>query len=130
MPAMNEPEPVAIKLAELLRHPDDLDKIAALKSEFTRRKATIDGQLKVGLREQLEITQAGMGSISDGQRAVNAIKEEMMKIDRLCAEAQGMIRDFPEINRMSVMQRNFATVESMREPWMGLRASSGLWRGC
>ncbi len=27
-----------VKLSELLRHPDDLDKIAALKQEFTRRR--------------------------------------------------------------------------------------------
>ena len=102
------------KLAELLKTPDDLDKLPSLKSEFTRKKATIDSQLKIGLSEQLQITQNGMSSITEGQRLVNSIKEEMMKIDKLCAESQGMIRDFPEINRMSVMQRNFAAVESMK----------------
>ncbi|NES53867.1 hypothetical protein G3565_36785, partial [Escherichia coli] len=67
-----------------------------------------------GLKEQLEIIQNGMTSINDGQKIVGLIKEEMMKIDKLCAEAQGMIEDFPEINRMSVMQRNFAAVESIK----------------
>lgn len=102
------------KLAELLRHPDDLDKLPSLRSEFIRKKAAIDGQLKHGLKEQLEITQNGMASINEGQKIVALIKEEMMKIDKLCTEAQTMIEDFPEINRMSVMQRNFASVESFK----------------
>jgi len=111
---MAETDGVAVQLAELLRHPDDLDKIQALKSEFTRKKAAVDGQLKSGLREQLETTRSGMNSISDGQRTVNLIKEEMMKIDRLCAEAQNMIRDFPNINLVSQIHRNFSQVEAMK----------------
>lgn len=111
---MNDAEDTASKLAELLRTPDDLDKLVSLKSDFTRKKAAIDGQLKLGLSDQLAITQSGMNSISDGQKIVGLIKDEMMKIDKLCAEAQGMIRDFPEINKMSVMQRNFAAVEDMK----------------
>lgn len=103
-----------IKLHELLRHPEDLDKIAGLKAEFLRKKATVDEQLRHGLREQLEVTQAGMTSITDGTRTVNAIKDEMMKIDKLCAEAQNMIRDFPHINLVAQTHRNFEAVEKMK----------------
>ena len=105
---------VTVKLAELLRHPEDLDKIPFLKSEFARKKAAIDGQLKVGLKEQLEVTQSGMNAIGDGQRIVNQIKEELMKIDKLCAESQNMIRDFPNINLVSQVHRNFSQVETMK----------------
>ncbi|KAF2689645.1 exocyst complex component Sec6 [Lentithecium fluviatile CBS 122367] len=111
---MNDVESATVKLAELLRHPEDLDKIPALKAEFTRKKAAVDGQLRHGLREQLEVTQAGMNSITDGQRAVNLIKEEMMKIDKLCAEAQNMIHDFPHINLVAQTHKNFEQVEHMR----------------
>ncbi|KAF2089809.1 exocyst complex component Sec6 [Saccharata proteae CBS 121410] len=112
---MNDVDPVTIKLSELLRHPEDLDKIASLKAEFTRKKAAVDGQLKHGLREQLEITQSGMSSITEGQRTVNLIKEEMMTIDKLCAEAQNMIRDFPHINLVAQTHRNFEAVEKMKQ---------------
>jgi exocyst complex component 3 len=105
----------SIKLAELLRHPDDLDKIPAMKSEYIRKKATVDAQLRSGLKEQLEITQSGMNGITDGQRTVQLMKEEMMKIDKLCAEAQNMIRDFPNINLVSQTHRNFSAVEMMRK---------------
>lgn len=111
---MADTDGVTIQLAELLRHPEDLDKIPFLKSELIRKKAAVDGQLKVGLKEQLEITQSGMNSIGDGQRSVNQIKEELMKIDKLCAESQNMIRDFPNINLVSQVHRNFAQVETMK----------------
>ena len=104
-----------VKLAEVLRHPEDLDKIPALKSEFLRKKAAVDSQLRIGLQEQLEVTQSGMNGITDGQRNVQLIKEEMMKIDKLCAEAQNMIRDFPNINLVSQTHRNFSAVETMRK---------------
>ncbi|KAI9754932.1 MAG: SNARE-binding exocyst subunit S6 [Lichina confinis] len=111
---MNDADGIPPKLADLLRHPNDLDKIPALKSEFTRKKAAIDGHLKEGLKEQLDITQAGMSSISDGQRTVQLVKEEMMKIDRLCAEAQSLVTHFPQIGLVSQTHRNFAMVEAMR----------------
>ena len=111
---MADTESFSIKLAELLRHPEDLDKIPALKAEFTRKKAAVDSQLKVGLKEQLEITQSGMNSLNESQRTVNQIKEEMMKIDKLCAESQNMIRDFPNINVVSQIHRNFSQVETMK----------------
>ena len=78
---MDAPVP---KLAEVLRHPDDLDKLSSLKQEFSRKKAAVDSQLRSGLREQLETTQSGMTGLTDGQKTVQQIKEEMIKIDRLC----------------------------------------------
>ncbi|KAI2632326.1 exocyst complex component Sec6 [Hypoxylon sp. NC1633] len=104
-----------VKLSELLRHPDDLDKIPALKLEFTRKKAAVDSQLRGGLRDQLETTQAGMNGITDGQKTLQAIRDEMMKIDTLCSESQNMIKDFASINLVSQAHRNFGAVEAMVE---------------
>lgn len=104
-----------VKLSELLRIPDDLDKIATLKAEFSRKKGAVDAQLRSGLKEQLETTQSGMNGLSEGQKAVQQIKEEMMKIDKLCAESQNMIKDFKTINIVSQAHRNFGAVEEMRK---------------
>ncbi|RYO96418.1 hypothetical protein DL764_007466 [Monosporascus ibericus] len=104
-----------VKLSELLRHPDDLDKIPAMKLEFTRKKNAVDSQLRAGLRDQLETTQTGMNGLTDGQKTVQAIKEEMMKIDQLCSESQNMIKDFASINLVSQAHRNFGAVEAMVE---------------
>lgn len=112
---MNDVESVKVKLAELLRHPEDLDKIAGLKSEFTRKKAAVDSQLRIGLQEQLTVTQSGMSSIATGQQTVDLIKAEMQKIDKLCFEAQTMIKDFPQINLVAQTHRNFTLVQTMKQ---------------
>ncbi|KAK1772419.1 putative exocyst complex component sec6 protein [Phialemonium atrogriseum] len=104
-----------VNLSELLRHPDDLDKITALKQEFTRKKAAVDLQLRAGLHDQLEMTQSGMTGLTDGQKTVQQIKEEMIKIDKLCSESQNMIKDFTTINLVSQAHRNFGAVETMRK---------------
>jgi exocyst complex component 3 len=109
---MDAPVP---KLAELLRHPDDLDKIASLRMEFGRKKGNIDSQLRSGLRDQLETVQNGVNGLSDGQKTVQQIKDEMMKIDRLCSESQNMIKDFASINLVSQAHRNFGAVQTMRK---------------
>ncbi|RKF63580.1 Exocyst complex component sec6 [Erysiphe neolycopersici] len=103
-----------VKLTEILKYPDDIDKVSALKLEYVRKKAAVDSQLRSGLKEQLEITQTGMSRINDGQRTVQLIKDEMMRVDKLCAEAQNMIRDFPNINLVSQTHKNFIAVQKMR----------------
>ncbi|KAK6359353.1 SNARE-binding exocyst subunit S6 [Orbilia brochopaga] len=101
------------KLAETLRHPDDLERISALKAQYTSDKAAIDAQLKAGVQLQLDVTKAGMRAVDDAQKDLNLIKEELIKIDRLCSEAQTMIRDFPLINEVSRVHRNFTSVEEI-----------------
>lgn len=104
-----------VKLSELLRIPDDLDKITALKQEFTRKKENVDAQLRGGLRDQLETSQSGMNGLTEGQKSVQQIKDEMIKIDKLCSESQNMIKDFATINLVSQAHRNFGAVETMRK---------------
>ncbi|EWC47594.1 hypothetical protein DRE_03214 [Drechslerella stenobrocha 248] len=101
------------KLAETLRHPDDLERISALKALYTSDKAAIDAQLKAGVQLQIDVTKAGMKAVDDAQKDLNLIKEELIKIDRLCSEAQTMIRDFPLINEVSRVHRNFTSVEEI-----------------
>jgi exocyst complex component 3 len=114
--AEHELEGVTVRLSDILRTPDDLEKIPALKAEIIRKKAAVDAQLMEGLKEQLEATQSGMTALSDGQNTLNQIKEEMMNIDRLCREAKGMIQDgaLPNLELIARTQRNFAAVEKMK----------------
>lgn len=54
-----------------------------------------------------------MNGLTDGQKTVQAIRDEMMKIDTLCSESQNMIKDFASINIVSQAHRNFGAVETM-----------------
>ncbi|KAK4555630.1 SNARE-binding exocyst subunit S6 [Recurvomyces mirabilis] len=108
-------------LSTLLKSPDDLQNLLSLKTDLLRKKSAVDTHLKTSLSTQLLTTTSGMTLLQTSTKTVQAIKEEMQKIDRLCAEQQAMIRDFPEINRMSVLQRNFGAVEGMRGHVVGFR---------
>ncbi|KAF1811237.1 exocyst complex component Sec6 [Eremomyces bilateralis CBS 781.70] len=111
---MNDVDSVASKLAPLLRHPDDLDKIPSLKAELQRKKAGVDAQLQAGLKDQLEVTQTGMNSIHDASRILQQIKEEMQKVDKMCSEQQNMIKDFGQINAVAQAHRNFTAVLQLK----------------
>ncbi|ODQ50682.1 exocyst complex component Sec6 [Saitoella complicata NRRL Y-17804] len=111
---MTEASDLAVqRIQELFRQPDDLDKINVLKARFTREKNAVDAQLKAGVEAQLNTTQAGLKSLHASQTNMNAIREEMLKIDKLCAEAQAMVRDFPVISKISRVHKNFNATQEM-----------------
>jgi exocyst complex component 3 len=95
------------RLAELLRHPEDLDKIPALKLEYQRKKAAVDAQLKEGLRDQLETVQNSLAILTEGQRQVSKTRDELQGIDKLCAESQTAVGDFSQIDKLARINRNF-----------------------
>ncbi|KKA19463.1 Exocyst complex component Sec6 [Rasamsonia emersonii CBS 393.64] len=103
------------RLEELLRHPEDLDKIPALKAEYTRKKAAVDAQLREGLRDQLERVQQSLAILSEGQRQVSKTRDELQTIDKLCAESQTNVDDFAQIDKLARIQRNFEAVIMMKK---------------
>jgi exocyst complex component 3 len=104
-----------LSLSDLLRHPDDLNKISAIKADIIRKKATLDSELREGLQEQVESIKNGMSSISESQKTVDEIKAELQKIDKLCSEAQTLIQDYPDLKLLSITLRNFTVVKKMKE---------------
>ncbi|KAE8352355.1 exocyst complex component Sec6-domain-containing protein [Aspergillus coremiiformis] len=103
------------RLEDILRHPEDLDKIAALRAEYSRKKAAVDSQLREGLRDQLETVQRSISALTEGQRQVSKTKDELQGIDKLCAESQSSVEDFSQIDRLAKVQRNFEAVLTMKK---------------
>ena len=95
------------RLEDLLRHPEDLDKINGLKAEYLRKKAAVDSRLREGLRDQLEAVQRSIGLLTEGQRQVSKTKDELQGIDKLCAESQHSVEDFAQIDQLARIQRHF-----------------------
>ncbi|CAG8468448.1 12461_t:CDS:2 [Ambispora gerdemannii] len=102
------------RMVELLRSPDDLVKISLIRKRLTKEKATIDAQLKTGVKAQLDNTQEGLETLTSSRKQMLTIKDNMYSIDRLCSSAQDMIDHFPWINKISQIHRNFmATQETI-----------------
>ncbi|KAL2861399.1 exocyst complex component Sec6-domain-containing protein [Aspergillus pseudodeflectus] len=103
------------RLDDLLRHPEDLDKIVGLKAEYTRKKAAVDAQLREGLRDQLANVQRSLSALTEGQRQVSKTRDELQGIDRLCAESQNSVDDFSQIDQLAKVQRNFEATLAMKK---------------
>lgn len=103
------------RLEDILRHPEDLDKIMGLKAEYSRKKAAVDSQLREGLRDQLETVQRSINALTEGQRQVSKTKDELQGIDKLCAESQTSVEDFSQIDKLAKVQRNFEATLTMKK---------------
>ncbi|KAJ5105328.1 hypothetical protein NUU61_002675 [Penicillium alfredii] len=103
------------RLEDILRHPEDLDKIGGLKAEYLRKKAAVDSRLREGLRDQLEAVQRSIGTLTEGQRQVSKTKDELQGIDKLCAESQDSVEDFAQIDQLARIQRHFEATLMMKK---------------
>ncbi|WEW60849.1 SNARE-binding exocyst subunit S6 [Emydomyces testavorans] len=103
------------RLEDLLRHPEDLDKIPALKAEYSRKKAAVDSQLQDGLREQLETVQQSINQLKEGRKQVLSMRDELQGVDKLCAESQAAVGDFAQIDQLARIQRNFEATIMMKQ---------------
>lgn len=102
------------RIPDLLRTPDDLEKLANLKADVVRKKADVDARLREGLSQHLEATQNGMSTLSEGQKLVGQIKDEMKSIHDLCEQAQAIRKDFPQIDYLARVHRNFEATRAMQ----------------
>lgn len=102
------------RIQDALRTPEDLEKITSLKAEISRKKGDVDARLREGLQEHLESTQNGMSTLSEGQKLVGQIKEEMKSIHDLCEQAQAIRRNFPQLDYLARVHRNFEATRAMQ----------------
>ncbi|KAI6024087.1 exocyst complex component Sec6-domain-containing protein [Pisolithus microcarpus] len=100
-------------IGEYLQSPDDLVKVAAFRKKLEKEKASIDARLKSGVKEQLDATREGLKKLLSTRNNVQAIKEEMQTVDRLCTDPQNEVATFDQISRVSMVHRNFEQTEEM-----------------
>lgn len=102
------------RIQDVLRTPDDLEKIISLKAEINRKKADVDARLREGLKEHLDTTQNGMSTLAEGQKLVGQIKDEMKSIHDLCEQAQAIRKNFPQLDYLARVHRNFEATRAMQ----------------
>ncbi|EGN95014.1 hypothetical protein SERLA73DRAFT_95635 [Serpula lacrymans var. lacrymans S7.3] len=107
------PISAAQAIGEYLQSPDDLLKVAAFRKKLEKEKASIDARLKSGVKEQLDATREGLKKLLDTRSNVQAVKDEMQTVDRLCSDPQNVVPTFHQISRVSMVHRNFEQTEEM-----------------
>jgi len=94
-------------IGEYLQAPDDLVKVSAFRKKLEKEKASIDARLKNGVQEQLQATRLGLKKFLSTRENVQAIKDEMMTIEKECEEPSIRVATFDQIGRVCIC--NFLT---------------------
>jgi exocyst complex component 3 len=105
------PISAAQAIGEYLQSPDDLVKISAFRKKLEKEKASIDARLKIGVKEQLQATKVGLKKYLSTRDNVQAIKDEMMTIEKECGDPSIRVATFDQISRVSrecSYKKNFA----------------------
>ena len=95
------PISAAQAIGEYLQSPDDLVKIAAFRKKLEKEKASIDTRLKIGVKEQLQATKLGLKKYIGTRDNVQAIKDEMMIVEKECEDPSVRVATFDQISRVS-----------------------------
>ncbi|EPQ56510.1 exocyst complex component sec6 [Gloeophyllum trabeum ATCC 11539] len=113
--AINAPPTLSAAQAvgEYLQSPDDLLKLVAFRKKLEKEKASIDARLKSGVKEQLDATKDGLRKLFGTRNNVQAVRDEMETVDRLCSDPKNVVPTFDQISRVSMVHRNFGQVEEM-----------------
>jgi hypothetical protein len=90
-------------IAAMLKHPDDLSNLGAIRQKLIREKAIVDQQLKIGVQNQMEETKEALDILGTTKEQVLGIRGNMKNIDSLCKDAQGLIKDYPRIRKARQM---------------------------
>ena len=87
-------------VGEYLQSPDDLIKVSNFRLKLEKEKASIDLKLKGGVKDQLDTTRAGLRRLFGTRDQVQAIKDEMSRVDKACRDPQNEIKTFDQISRV------------------------------
>jgi len=108
------PISAAQAIGEYLQSPDDLVKVSAFRKKLEKEKASIDTRLKIGVKEQLQATKLGLKKYLSTRENVQAIKDEMMAIEKECEDPSVRVATFDQISRVSGIVRynsNFPNIQ-------------------
>lgn len=94
------PVSAAQAVGEFLQSPDDLLKLAAFRKKLEKEKASIDVRLKNGVKEQIDSTRDGLRKLFSTRSNIQAIKDEMESVDRMCSDEKIIVSTFDQISRV------------------------------
>lgn len=98
---MAAPVSAAQAVGEFLQSPDDLLKLAAFRKKLEKEKASIDVRLKNGVKEQLDATRGGLRKLFSTRSNIQAIKDEVVAMDKMCNDPKIVVSTFDQISRVS-----------------------------
>ncbi|KAJ3014877.1 SNARE-binding exocyst subunit S6 [Thoreauomyces humboldtii] len=119
--ASDATETAVFRIADILRHPDDLtNKLATVRKRFAAERASIDAQLKTAVESQLDDAQRGLDTLSQTKAETQKIRGNLAAVDEKCTAAQNTIRNYERIKKISRTHQNFVSTKLMVEQFQQL----------
>ncbi|KAJ3089212.1 SNARE-binding exocyst subunit S6 [Quaeritorhiza haematococci] len=114
-------EAAVTRIADLLRHPDDLtNKYHLVKKKLATERASTDAQLKSAVESQLDDAQRGLDALALATSETMRVKSNLSSIDKLCADAQNTITNYEKIKKISRTHQNFVATKEMARQFQDL----------
>ena len=90
------------RINDILRHPDDLtNKLPLVRKKVALERAATEAQLKTAIEQQLDNAARGLDTLSLCQTETEKVKDTLIAMDNLCANAQSMIKNYNHIKRVN-----------------------------
>ncbi|KAI9365490.1 exocyst complex component Sec6-domain-containing protein [Zopfochytrium polystomum] len=106
-------EAAIVRVQELLRHPDDLVKLGALRKKMAAERASIDAQLRTAVELQLEDAQSGLNNLDHVKAATAQVRKNLTGIQALWDNPSGQIKNYEQIKKISRTHQNFLATKEM-----------------
>ncbi|KAI8910000.1 exocyst complex component Sec6-domain-containing protein [Powellomyces hirtus] len=114
-------ETAVFRIADILRHPDDLtNKLATVRKRFAVERASIDAQLKTAVESQLDDAQRGLDTLAVTKGETLRIRSNLSAVDERCTAAQNTIKNYARIKKISRTHQNFVATKAMVEQFQRL----------
>jgi hypothetical protein len=90
-----------LRIADVLRHPDDLtNKLKMLRKKVAMERASVETQLKIVIKSQLDSTQKGIDSLHKSKEESTKIFSLLNNMNHICESAESKIKNYAFIQRV------------------------------
>lgn len=81
-------ENAAKTVANMLQHPDSLDKVEQWRRRYMRNKASAEARLKTAVQSQLDGVRTGLHQLHGALQDIKEIKKSMNEVDSMCKNVE------------------------------------------
>src|SRR5436309_2439654 len=94
-------ESAVLRVADLLRHPDDLtNKLPMLIKKIAMERASVEAQLKTVMEGQLDATQKGIDALAKSRQLTESIRSSLVEMDKICGDSENNIKNYSFIQKV------------------------------
>ncbi|KAM7449264.1 hypothetical protein ABFA07_002820 [Porites harrisoni] len=86
-------ENAAKTVANMLQHPDSLDKVEQWRRRYMRNKASAEARLKTAVQSQLDGVRTGLYQLHSALQEIKEIKQSMIEVDSMCKNVRSLADD-------------------------------------